>query len=213
MIIEYLTTVSLRCSVCGRLDIHSLNIFDLSGTHTTEIKCSCGDIKLKIGTSNFKRYWVQFDCIVCESEHTLFFAPAEFWGSDLLTIHCPDTDLKLGFVGPDILVQKEIRDQKQDLESMIKDLGFDDYFCDPEVMLEVLDILHDIAEKDNLFCQCGNRDIDIDMYPDKIQLVCRDCQGLTIIEARTRKDLGQLREMKKIILSKAKNTALHSDPS
>ncbi|AZR74037.1 hypothetical protein BBF96_11915 [Anoxybacter fermentans] len=213
MIIEYLTTISLRCPVCGRLDVHPINIFDFSGQRSKEIYCSCGYRKVKLETKNYKRYWVQFNCIICELEHTLFFTPSAFWGSKLLTIRCPDTDLKLGYLGPEILVQGEIQDQQQDLEAMIKDLGFDDYFCDPEVMLGVLDILHDIAEAGGLFCQCGNKNIDIDMYPDKIELVCRECQGMTMIKARTIADLEQLKETNKVILTKGKNTALQNDPS
>ncbi len=213
MVIEYFTTISLRCPVCGRLDIHPISIFDFSGKSGKDIYCECGYRKVKLGNKNFKRFWIQFSCIICEMEHTLYYTPAEFWGLRLLTIHCPDTDLKLGYLGPEILVQGEIQDQQQDLDDMIKDLGFDDYFRDPEVMLGVLDILHDIAETGGLFCQCGNRNIDIDMYPDKIELLCRNCQGITMINARTVSDLEQLKETKRVILIKGKNTALHSDPS
>lgn len=213
IVIEYLTTISLRCPVCGKLEIHPIHIFDLSGKGYKDVICECGYKKVKIGTKNFKRYWVQFNCIICELEHTLYFSPGELWGSQLLTIHCPDTDLKLGYMGPEILVQSEIQDQQQDLDAMIKDLGFDDYFCDPEVMLGVLDQLHDIAETGGLLCQCGNHNIDIDMYPDKIELICRECQGMTMLNAKTHLDLEHLKETTKIILTKGKNTALQSDPS
>ncbi len=213
MIIKYLTTLSLRCPVCGRLDIHPVNIFDFSGKRSKDIYCMCGYKKVRLGTKNFKRFWVQFNCIICELEHTLFYTPGEFWGHDLVTMRCPDTDLKLGYLGPEILVQGEIQDQQQELDAMIKDLGFDDYFCDPEIMLGVLDRLHDIAETGGLLCQCGNRNIDIDMYPDKIELICRECQGITMINARTIVDLEQIKLTDKVILAKGKSTALHSDPS
>lgn len=211
-VINYLTTISLRCPVCGKLDVHPVGIFDFSGDGCKEIYCECGYKKVKLSTKNFRRYSLQFNCIICELEHTLFFSPEEFWSSQLLTVRCPDTDLKLGYLGPEVLVQNEIRDQ-QDLDSMIKDSDFEDYFCDPEVMLGVLDILHDIAEAGGLICQCGNRNIDIDMYPDKIELICRDCHGMTMINARTTADLEKLKERNRIVLTKGKSSALHSDPS
>lgn len=127
----------------------------------------------------------------------------------LSTVRCPETDLKLGYLGPDVLVQNEIRDQ-QDLDDMLKDSDFEDYFCDPEVMLGVLDILHDIAEGGGLFCQCGNHKIDIDMYPDKVELICRECHGVMTINARTGADLAKLKEKNRIILTKGKTA--HSDP-
>ncbi|MCG8638685.1 MAG: hypothetical protein MI862_03060, partial [Desulfobacterales bacterium] len=188
-------------------------IFDFSGKKEIEIHCMCGYKKIKIGTKNFKRFWVQFNCIICELEHTLFFSARQFWGNNLLTIHCPDTELKLGYLGPECHVQGEIQDQQQELDAMIKDLGFDDYFCDPEIMLGVLDILHDIAEAGGLLCQCGNRNIDIDMYPDKINLICRECKGMTKINAHTNVDLERLKNSTQIILPKGKSSALHSDPS
>lgn len=213
MIIEYLTTLSLRCPICGRLDVHPINIFDFSGKKSKDIYCQCGYKKVRLGTKNFKRFWVQFNCIICELEHTLIFTPSEFWGKDLVTMRCADTDLKLGYLGPELLVQNEVQDQQQELDAMIKDLGFDDYFCDPEIMLGVLDRLHDIAETNGLVCQCGNHNIDIDMYPDKIELVCRECRGMKMINARTSSDLERIKLTNKVILHKGKSTAFHSDPS
>lgn len=212
IVIDYLTTLSLRCPVCGRLDVHTISIFNFSGNRTKDIVCECGYKKVKLSTKNFKRYSIKFNCIICELEHTLFFSPEDFWGLHLSTVRCPDTDLKLGYLGPEVLVQNEIRDQ-QDLDDMLKDSDFEDYFCDPEVMLGVLDILHDIAEAGGLFCQCGNHKIDIDMYPDKVELICRECRGMTAINARTNADIQNLRERHRIILIKGKSTALHSDPS
>lgn len=209
MIIELLTTLSLRCPVCGKLEIHPIHIFDFSGRQSKDIFCECGYKKVRISTKDFKRFSMKFNCIICEVEHTLLISAEEFWGQYLSIVRCPDTDLKLGYLGPDLLVQNEIRDQ-QDLDDMLKDSDFEDYFCDPEVMLGVLDILHDIAEAGGLFCQCGNHKIDIDMYPDKVELNCRECHGLITINARTANDLAKLKEQSRIVITKGKTA--HSDP-
>lgn len=46
---------------------------------------------------------------------------------------------------------------------MANDLGFDE-FVNPEIMLEVLDYLDDIAASGRLYCDCGSHNINIELF-------------------------------------------------
>mgnify|MGYP007100548937 CR=1 FL=1 len=79
--------------------------------------------------------------------------------------------------------------------------GFTDYFTRPEVMFQVLGHLKSLAEKENLICQCGNRRIKVDVFPDKLELRCISCHSLLIIYAETQEDLMAVRKMPRIVMS------------
>ena len=50
-------------------------------------------------------------------------------------------------------------------------------------MLDSLNLIHDIAERGNLFCECGNDDIELLLLSDRIYLRCNLCPGNKIIYA------------------------------
>lgn len=83
---------------------------------------------------------------------------------------------------------------------MANDLGFDD-FADPELMLAILDYLHDIAANGSLFCQCGSHDINVDLFSDQIRLICNNCGAARIVSAKKSKDLDYLKQKGELMLN------------
>ncbi|KXS45725.1 MAG: hypothetical protein AWU54_202 [Candidatus Frackibacter sp. T328-2] len=198
MLIDLKATLALRCPICGELERHSFTIFDFSGRQNLEIKCKCGFNKLVIGTNNYKQYWFQFPCIICEVEHIIFYDNQELWSSQIKEIACLENEVELGYLGSEIKVDELIQEEEEYFEFMFDEVGFENYFSSPEIMLSALNLLHDIAETGGLSCQCGNNDIDIDMFPGKIELLCDQCDGLTTVSAETEEDLTFLKNIKKI---------------
>jgi len=178
--------------------LFSLNIFDFSGGDNVEVKCECGFNKIIIGTNNYKQYWLQFACVICEVEHIIFYKSKELWSSGVKEISCLENEVELGYLGSEDEVQNLIKDEEEYMELMLEEVGFENYFSSPEIMLSALNLLYDIAETGGLSCQCGNDDIDIDMFPGKIELLCNKCDGLTTINAETEDDLAFLKNIKKI---------------
>ncbi|SJZ48552.1 hypothetical protein [Selenihalanaerobacter shriftii] len=198
MLIDYKATLALRCPICGEIGLHSFTIFDFSGGENLQIECECGFNKMVIGTNNYKQYWLQFACVICEVEHITFYKGNELWSSDIKEISCLENEIELGYLGLADKVKKTIEEEEKELESVLDEVGFENYFSSPEIMLSALNLLHDIAETGGLSCQCGNDDIDIDMFPGKIELLCNQCDGLTTINAETKADLNFLKNIKKI---------------
>ncbi len=210
MLIATERTLALRCPVCGRLEFHKVSWFDFSGRSSLRIQCKCGFNKAILHTKNLQTYLLQMSCLVCEEVHILRFAKKEFWNDLLIPLQCPDTDQELGYIGSAAEIEKVVNDKRDNADSIFNNLGFDDYFSNPQVMFETLNHLHQLAEESQLFCRCGNDQIEIDVFPEKLELRCPNCQSLHIIYAETIDDLKIVKKAKLIALNEKGFTSFDS---
>jgi hypothetical protein len=201
MIISTQRTLALRCPLCGRLEFHKISLFDFSGHVPVRIKCKCGFNKSIIYTKNGKEYFLQLPCLICEEVHIIRFSRQELWEKSALLLRCTETGQELGYLGTQASIEKIVKQKRDDIDSIFNNLGFDDYFTNPQVMLEILNHLHHIAEDNNLFCMCGNNQIEIDVFPEKLELRCPFCQSLHIIYAETIEDLKIVKQAAQIALT------------
>ncbi|MFW5855637.1 MAG: hypothetical protein ACOCVB_00035 [Bacillota bacterium] len=200
MVLELSTALAMRCPTCGRLDIDQLNIFQLSGGSSHHIDCECGNRKMTVAKKGTDYISISYYCIICEKEHSVVIPARRFWTPERLqSLVCVETNLNLGYYGSYRLIDRKLKKQQEELNSMANELGFDD-FVDPELMLSILDYLHDIAANGNLFCECGSHDIDIDLFSDRIKLICKDCQASFTIPATSRRDLDKLKKLDELII-------------
>lgn len=200
MIIATQKKLALRCPLCGKLEISSLSLFDFSGHSPLRVTCNCGFNKLTVSTKNFKEFYLQIPCLICDEVHLLKFNRHDLWEKPLTVLRCVDTGQELGYIGSDTALEKVLSRKQHDLESIINNFGFDDYFSNPSVMFEVLNHLHKIAEDDKLFCLCGNNQIEIDVFPEKLELHCPMCQSLHIVYAETLEDLRVVKQANMIAM-------------
>ena len=198
MIFKHEATLAWRCPICGELELNPFNIFNFSGKDKLEIKCDCGFVKLIIKTNNYKKYCLEYICVICEQKHQILFKYDKMWSEEVKKIKCMDNNIEFGYLGPYDEVEKLAREEEEYLDLMLNNLEFDDYFVNPEIMLSILNLLHDIAEKKGLVCQCGNHNIDIEMLPREVRLICKTCDGTTRINAINKEDLEILKKIKKI---------------
>lgn len=195
--------LGMRCPECGKLDYHRLSRFNFSGRKRVEIKCACGAVKLGISTRNRKDYLLQVPCVVCETSHALAISARMLWHGEVAYLYCQETGLDLGYLGPeeDVLVLSAAHEES--MEALANEFEKEDeYFHNPEIMYEVLNRLHDIAEQGTLYCQCGNVDVDVDIFPDRLELNCQDCDSINIIYAETEEDLRVIRDTEAIELTR-----------
>jgi len=200
MLINLSTTIALSCPACGRLEKEKVNIFELPVGELKQLSCSCGAEKAALLRKENSQVQINYFCLHCDKAHKEIFSAQDFWHSNYLQpLSCRDTGLNPGFFGPPVLVNDEIKKEKQDLELMAAELGFDD-FKNPEIMLQALDIIHDIAAEGALSCECGSDDINIELFSDKIQLICNNCGSRLNIEAVEKEDLKNLRQLNSVQL-------------
>lgn len=201
MLISTQRCLALRCPLCGRLEFHRISLFDFAGHSPVRVKCKCGFNKLSINTRNFKEFFLQMPCLICEEVHITKFTRQELLEKATSVLRCTETGQELGYVGTESSLEKIIQQKQNDIGSIVNNFGFDDYFTNPQVMFEVLNHLHQIAEQNNLFCRCGNNQIEIDVFPEKLELHCPYCQSLHIIYAETIEDLRIVKEARSIALT------------
>ena len=201
MVLELSTAFAMRCPTCGRLDVDQLNIFQLSGDQEVIFQCECGTRKAVIRRKGFRYVSVDYYCIMCDKEHSIVFPSNVFWSKKHLnSLLCLETDLNLGYFGSYKLINEELERQQEELNSMANELGFDE-FADPEVMLEILDYLHDIAATGGLYCECGSHNINIELFSDKLELSCNSCSAVKQIPASKRADLDAIKKLDEIIVN------------
>lgn len=201
MLLEQSTSFAMRCAECGRLEVNKINIFQLSGKQEVSLKCECGTHKATISSKGSRYITINYFCIICDREHTAIFPKSVFWSKKHLnSIRCLETDLNLGYFGSYKLISEELERQQEELNSMADDLGFDE-FVNPEVMLEILDYLHDIAAKGGLYCECGNHNINIELSSDKLEIFCNNCYASRQIPASKRADLDAIKKLDEIIVN------------
>jgi hypothetical protein len=200
MILLTETLFAMRCPSCGKLEFHPLSIFAFSGNRTVKLLCSCGNSKIIIGSKHYKKFWVQLPCVLCETKHLLYYDFKQIWSSKVTYMLCTDTNLELGFFGPPEQVREIAESQSNNIDNIIDELGYDDYFHNPEVMMEALNCLHDIAEDGMLYCGCGNYNIEVDIFPDRLELQCKECNSVSIVYAETEEDLKVIKGVDRIEL-------------
>ncbi len=202
MIIVTDTLIAMRCPECGKLDYYNLSRFEFSGQKRIELKCSCGYVKLILTTKDRKNYWLQVPCVVCESKHVRSLSARMLWSDEVNYLFCHETGLELGYVGPQDEVKALAVAQQETMEALGDFDKDDEYFNNSEIMYEVLNCLHDIAEQGLLYCQCGNQDVEVDIFPDRLELHCKDCDSVNIIYAETDDDLLVIKEVGSIELTR-----------
>ena len=86
-------------------------------------------------------------------------------------------------------------------DEIMDEAGFDDYFDNPPVMYGLLSGLQRLAESLRLRCACGNRHVQVDILPDRLELTCPACGRWRRLSAERDGDLAQVGELAAAIQS------------
>jgi len=196
------STIAIRCAACGELEFHTLSLFDFAGTNLLKLECSCGKSVLQISTKDRKKFCWQIECPICETKHLLYLSRKQIWSDAALSIFCEENGVEIGYVGPNQKVLECVERDDRSISDMAEELGYADYFDNPDIMYEVLDRLYEIAESGQLKCNCGNNDIAIEIFPDYLELRCECCKSYAVIMAATEQDLEIINNLDEIHLTR-----------
>lgn len=197
MLITACTTFAVRCPHCGKLETTEVSRFSLGRGHSVKVHCSCGHHQLTVGARQ-GQVWLQVPCYLCDGVHFLYFSPSAFWEPELKQLTCAETDLQLGVFGSDELVTGYAKPGSSELERLLEDAAFDDYFDEPTIMYPILNLVHILSEAGGLSCTCGNNEISVDIYPDRLELLCSDCGRYKPVPATTEEDLMEVERVAQI---------------
>lgn len=192
----------VRCPSCGRVEMHVFSLFNVSPTSSVRFKCGCGAVKAHISFRPRAGYVVRVRCPVCEREHAFPIKMREFAAARLLPLTCDETGLRLGFLGEPDCVEEAGAPSRLEIGELIDELAASGYFSNSRIMRESLCALHAMARDGKLTCQCGNRCIEVQVFPDKLELHCPQCGSLILIYAETDEDLQVISHVESIEMTK-----------
>lgn len=200
MLIDTSVTFAYKCSSCGTFDFFNISVFNLLFKKECILNCRCNNSSIIITWENSRHFKVKAPCIGCGSDHAFVLGRKEILSGDIKVFYCPETGIKLCFIGNDEEVRRKIDNLEKELDDLINLFGYDNYFKNTQVMFDSLNKIHDIAEQGNLYCKCGNDDIELILLSNKIHLRCTKCSGKKVIFAASNKDLKYLLTKKQILL-------------
>jgi hypothetical protein len=200
VIIPTQKTLALRCPVCGEMEFYALSRFCIGIRKPARIICRCGTCLLSISRKGRDLYRLQIECVMCESKHIITCKSSELWQDKLFTICCADTGMEIGFIGFKEAVMKSVMRTERSIREMAEELGYDKYFNNAEIMYQVLDLLKIMADEGRMSCSCGSSQLEVEVYPDRIELNCPHCDAVGIVFAESLKELQWLRKVEGIRL-------------
>jgi len=201
MIINTGTVFALICPHCGRVNFHAVSFFAFSGRKCISFDCDCEKNTVIISRAKKKKFVLQTGCGMCETEHTYSFKYKEFFSPEVMPLLCLETGLEIGFIGPKDQVVARANRHDYTFGGAVEAGGFEVFFDNPDIMLQVLEYLNRISEKGSLVCKCGNNNIDLDILPDRLEMICQDCGNKGVVFAKSKEDLLTLKGLGKIELS------------
>jgi hypothetical protein len=209
MLVDGNLTLTYKCPVCGNFEFFSVSLFSLVSKKNLTFKCKCDKSSVKI-IEKYGLYNIMVPCILCERIHLHKYKLKDFINKKIIKIRCNYKNFDVCLIGHDKQVRKNIDMLEKKLDSIIDYFGFDNYFENTRVMFDTLNKIHDIGEKNNIFCNCEKIDIVVDLLPDKINISCGKCQNHKIIYAVSNEDLKKTNKLDFIILDNIKFNVVDS---
>jgi hypothetical protein len=199
MLVQTRVAFSLRCPQCGASECDMVSLFDLSGDRSVRLNCTCGTHKLTVAARR-GTIWLQIPCYLCEQRHFVYYSVRELFAPGVHNITCAETDLQLGWFGDPGALAEFAHTGRSELDRLLEDAAFGEYFDSPTVMYGILNHIHELSEKGKLGCQCGSPKIGVDIYPERLDLHCSDCGGKRSILAATDDDLLRVKGQGRIMI-------------
>lgn len=201
MVIKTSTVCAVRCPACGKIEFYQLSLFSLGRARRYTLYCDCGAELLTLTAKRGGQCFMQIPCVVCNQHHHFAYHPKELWGGKLTVPCCPDTELEMAYVGPRQEVQKAVEEEEQELQALVDDLEQDEIFINPQVAYDSLSHLQNLMNRGKVSCQCGNRQIELELFPDRLELHCPTCGSVDIIYAETEEDLRCFKKVEEISMA------------
>ena len=209
MLIDTTRVLAMRCPRCGRLELNYFSLFGLGESSPTLINCQCGCTLASI-VRRSRLYKLQVECIICETPHELLVDVGRVIHNDALVLYCPESDVDLALIGNGPRVDELLAEEGDILANVVGSSPIDSEFNDAAVMREVLTRLQDWVDEGRLYCSCGNRHMEVELFPEKVEVACPHCGGTLVIYAEREEDLLALDGLEEVVLKRGAFTCIDS---
>ncbi len=196
-------TIAYKCIACGTFEFISVNLFRLLRQKNIKEHCRCGQAQAEIRHLE-DRISILVPCIACGTNHEYIVSINELSQKKIINFICEYTGVEHCFVGNDYSVRECVDSLEREMDSMMDTLGYESYFANSQVMLETINRIHDLAESKRLICQCGCKEVTINLYYKGVFLRCSRCPSYKFIAAASNMDLKITLAKKNIVLTDKK---------
>lgn len=189
--------MGLRCPVCNKNTIHTVNRFQFAAGAT--LYCPDCDAALvsikKSSTSN-----INLNCFACGRTHEYSISQKSFFSGKPLSFCCKENDVDVLFAG----TYEDVDNALFELDREIVQLT-DKYYNNIEQAYgpytkSALHILEEKARSNRILCLCGNYEIQLKLSKDAVELVCPQCGSREHISVTCEDDLSALMERRSILI-------------
>ncbi|MBP2650778.1 MAG: hypothetical protein H6Q74_1603 [Firmicutes bacterium] len=201
MLINTEASLALYCSCCGKIKLHDISRFSLKNSVGRKLLCDCGQYMATINGIRHDQCLLDVACLTCETNHIVCVDLQDIWKGKVEKIYCSVSKLELGVSGNRQAIEEAVAKQELEFDSITREIDNDDYIEKPQVMIEVLNKISDIAETGGVCCSCGGHFIEADVKPDHVELICMQCDGRRLISAKTEADVLTVKSLVSIEIS------------
>jgi hypothetical protein len=159
---------------------------------------------MSIVSRNRTQFNATFACAYCGETHYLRLNRHAIWGKEALSLACPDVEASVGYIGPKQKVTQACLEREKSIGELALELGYEEEFENPEVMIRILDHLYSLAKQGNLGCACGNHQLTFELLQDCIELYCEYCEAVGVIYADSAENIYQIEGMNALYLEENK---------
>lgn len=209
MVICTAITLALYCSRCGKIQAHDISRFQLHSSKRRELSCSCGQKQAMISDACHQQFLLDIFCDLCGRNHVLCIQSRHFGDTELRKLYCAQNNLELGLIGNRRCIEETIENHKHAVVNSVPEQSSDEIVENPQIMLDVLNRVHDIAEKGGVTCRCGSPAIQADIMPHSIELYCLTCGAYQLIPAQGETDLAFMESVERIELPPSRHFRHH----
>ncbi len=198
MLINSNINVGVRCENCGVVEVHGITFFQINNKEL-RLHCTCGSEKLLIVNKN-KTVQISIPCDICGINHVYRYGIRELLNGKNKKEVCPSKGNDSLWIGEKEWIENEIIQMESAMP--LSDIKKNIFFNNPQIMMDILEWLYSLKDRDYLNCECGSesKDIGINLFSDRVELYCKKCTGLSVIYAETEEDLKNLLKTDKILI-------------
>lgn len=191
-------TLLIRCVNCGSLGEYNLNIFNISNNKDLIFNCKCGKENISFRKIDKKVYNIKMECFGCGEKHLYRYFLKDLVNKDLL-FKCAN-GIETCFIGDSYTADEIVNANDENLGEEFFDPEFDEYFKNFKVLAACLNKVDRLMGAGRIGCNCGDDDIKIEVFCDRIEVNCLNCGSVQIIYAETEEDLDLLLRKRKITM-------------
>ncbi len=202
MIINAAVTLALFCAGCGKMHREEISYFSVGNCGARAVNCECGHYIGILNAAGEGRYMLYTACDLCGELHVMDISRRLFSRGRIVRLSLSCAATEIGLAGDREAVDEELSSRSSEMADYLKETLADGESRTPQVMLEIINRLDDLARMGSIGCGvCGGSNIGMAVEETHVLLYCRNCGSIHYFNAADEEDAQMVRHMRYIDLT------------